>query len=230
MVINKDVNIPKLYEEIVVVYPELEYINRAGNEYTFVGISDESVLTQIVSDHDSVEVYFRLDGTTDDPTEINYDIRGYHKEKIFQYGELREVNYYENFNGGSFSNIVVKEQRSYTRDPIHNLAQYRTATHSWYYNNDEIGAEKVTVKYYDSQSSLEEAYQRRQNVINQTKTYTLGALGRTYSFDFLTSVKDEMDLFKEGYIEPLPIAVQNSTKVYLTQQIKDDIVENLRLS
>jgi hypothetical protein len=229
MIITKNINIPKLQNEISVSYPEIQYITRVGDEYHFEGIVDENVLTSIIDAHDPSDVYFRITGDDEDPSDIDYSIRGYHKEKIFNFGELNVVNYYENYNGSTFSDIVVKEERYYHRDVTNNLVEYRSMTHSFYYNNDQIGIQKNTIKYYTLEESIQESRTKRDNIINQTKAYVLVELGRMISFDLLSSIKSEMELFLDGYTTPLVDAIQNSTKPYLTQTIKDNIEEKLRL-
>ena len=48
-----------------------------------------------------------------------------------------------------------------------------------------------------------------------------------YSFDMLTSVRTQMDYFIQGYTQPLRDAVSASTKTFLTEEIKQSIIEQL---
>ncbi len=174
---------------------------------------------------------FKLTNSNQDPTNIDYDVYGLHKKLTIIFGELRVVEYYRNYNPTTrvYSDLVVKEFRDYFRD-INGLVQYRNQLSEWYLNDGTIGATKSTVKYYSLTQSIQEGLERRGNIISQTKAFTLASIGQLYSFDLLTSVKNELLLFIDGYTQPLRDGINNSTKPYLNQTIKDGIIENLRLS
>jgi hypothetical protein len=122
----------------------------------------------------------------------------------------------------------LEEFREYKRD-ADGLVQNRNLTIKWFLTDDTVGGIKNTIKYYSPQESIDEGISRRGNVISDTKSYTLEQIGRLYSFDLLSSVKLEIDLFMDGYTEPLRDAITNSTKTYLTTDIKNGIIEKLRL-
>ena len=88
--------------------------------------------------------------------------------------------------------------------------------------------------YTSSRDTLEESIQegidRRSNVIAKAKSYVLVQIGQSYSFDLLTSVKNEIQYFYDGHTQPLRDAINISSKPYLNQTIKDGIIESLRLN
>jgi hypothetical protein len=108
--------------------------------------------------------------------------------------------------------------------------QYRNQSSRWYLSDNSIGLIKNTVKYYTLEESIQEGIDRRTNIISKTKSYVLINIGQLYSFDLLTSVKNEISLFIDGYTQPLRDVMVNSTKPYLNQTIKNGIIENLRMS
>ena len=55
-------------------------------------------------------------------------------------------------------------------------------------------------------------------------------IGQSYSFDLLTSVKNEIQYFYDGHTQPLRDAINISSKPYLNQTIKDGIIESLILN
>lgn len=165
----------------------------------------------------------------EDPIIIDYDIMGFHKKRTIIFGELRKIEYYKSYDNGIYSDIVVDETRDYVRDD-NGLVQYRNLVSRWYLSDETVGNTKSSIKYYSLTESIQEGIERRSNVISLTKAYVLVNLGQLYSFDLLSSVKNEIQLFLDGYTQPLRDAITTSSKAYLNNNIKGEIIENLRLS
>lgn len=157
---------------------------------------------------------------------MDYDILGLHKERIISHeGFLTDIMYWKEYNGVTYSNLYVHEHRKYNVDSGTGLTVTRELTVEWYLTDDTIGyTRKYALKYYNQQESIDEGITRRNNVISKAKVYCINTLGLNYSFDLLNSVKTQLDLFIQGYTQPLRDAIASSTKPYLTQQNKDDIV------
>lgn len=165
----------------------------------------------------------------EDPIIIDYDIMGFHKKRTIIFGELRKIEYYKSYENDVYSDIVVDETRDYIRDD-NGLVQYRNLVSRWYLSDETVGKTKSSTKYYSLTESIQEGIERRSNVISLTKSYVLVNLGQLYSFDLLSSVKNEIQLFLDGYTQPLRDAITSSSKPYLNQNTKNGIIENLRLS
>ena len=213
--------------------------NISGDSYEFIFYTD---LTQqeiddidlVISNHVPNTNWedlkkFKINDSFEDPSNLDYDILGFHKKRTITFGELRLTQYYRNYDGVTHSDLIVEETRDYTRD-VNGLVQHRVQQSKWYLKNGSIGETKTTTKYYTLPEAIQEGLDRRGNIISQTKAYVLSQIGQLYSFDLLTSVKNEIQLFLDGYTQPLRDAITNSTKPYLNQTIKDGIIENLRLS
>ncbi len=166
----------------------------------------------------------------EDPTIIDYDIMGFHKKRTIVFGELIKVEYYESYDGNNYSNLIVEETREFTRDVNTGLVQHRTQSSKWYLTDNTVGLIKNTIKYYTLEESIQEGIDRRSNVIAKAKSYVLVKIGQSYSFDLLTSVKNEIQYFYDGHTQPLRDAINISSKPYLNQTIKDGIIESLRLN
>ena len=54
MIIDKEINIVKLYQEIKEVYPGIESIEVNGKDYTFTGLNGDEDLASIIDNHDHV--------------------------------------------------------------------------------------------------------------------------------------------------------------------------------
>lgn len=157
---------------------------------------------------------FKITGTDESPENINYDIFGFHKKRTIVTGELRLVQYYRNFDGANYSDLILEESRSYTRD-INGMVMYRNQNVKWYLHDDTIGVEKNSIKFYSPQESIDEGISRRGNIIANAKLYVLGHVGLANGQDFLASVTLEVSLFMNGFTQPLRDAVAATTKPYM---------------
>jgi len=167
---------------------------------------------------------FKISGEKTDPSDINYDILGYHKKRTIIKGELRQIDYYRDYiySSNTYSDLILTEYRDYTRDAI-GIVQYRDMNIYWYCEDNTTGTTKHTVKYYSSEETIQEGIDRRNNMIAFAKTTLLSELktvygepaNQSYAFDLLTSVKTQMDYFQQGYTQPLRDAVTASTKFYM---------------
>lgn len=172
---------------------------------------------------------YKITGEIEAPLDIDYNIFGLHKSKTFVTGELRLVEYFKEFDGTTYSNLVVKEERAYTRNAW-DLAEYRTQTSTWYLEDDTIGCTKVTTKYYNPQESMEEAEYRRTNLLSDAKLYTASVVGLPDALDFMKSVNTEISLYIQGEQDSLLVAIAASTKPYLDPTIKATLAAILTLT
>jgi hypothetical protein len=169
---------------------------------------------------------FKINGSYESPENINFDILGLHKELIIaSSGFLTDIKYWKNYDGITYSDLYVHEKREFVVDDNTGLAITRKMTISWYLTDNTIGYTRVyPLKYYDKVQSIQEGIVRRNNVIDKAKVYCIDTLGLAYGFDLQDSLKNEIYIFSQGNTQPLRTAVQNSTKPYLTQEIKDAII------
>lgn len=169
---------------------------------------------------------FKLHNSNESPENIDYDIFGLHKKRTIVKGELLCTEYYREYDGTNYSDLIVKEERAYNRDAL-GLVQTRVQTVTWYLYDGKVGCVKKTTKYYSPQESIEEGVSRRDNVISEAKIYCLGALGQAYAFDLLTGLKPYIAIYLDGYKQPLIDSVNASTKPYLTPAMKTIITSIL---
>lgn len=179
---------------------------------------------------------FKINNSIEDPSKIDYDILGLNKKRIIVKGELKQVEYYKNYihSSNTYSDLVVLETREYFRNEI-GIVQYRNMTCNWILNDNTTGLTKNFTKYYTQEEGIQEGIDRRSNMIAFAKTSLLEGLkviygeptNQMYSFDMLTSVRTQMDYFIQGYTQPLRDAVSASTKTFLTEEIKQSIIEQL---
>lgn len=163
--------------------------------------------------------------TTDyDLDNIDYDLKGLHKKRIFNLGELRVIEYYKNFdlNTQTYSDLVVKETRKYLRDTSTGLCYSRLISIYWYLTNNEIGYSIINrPKYYSFAESRAEIRERRNNLVSDAEAYVLYILSMNFtsqevmtkSVALLTAIKQVKDLYLEGVAEPIINLVSSTNNI-----------------
>jgi hypothetical protein len=169
-----------------------------------------------------------------DPLIVDYDILGFHKKRTIVKGELTSIEYYRNFDGVSYSDLLIRESRTYTRNEI-GIIIYRDVLIEWYLTDNSVGATKSWRKYYSPEEAINEGISRRKNMLALAKTVLLRELNllvgsptnQIYAFDLLTTLSVQIKYFEEGYTQPLRDAINSSTKPYLNSNIKAMLIEEL---
>lgn len=247
--INKAYNLEKLTQELSII-PEFINAYTLGNDLV-INLSNESTeitnsINGILNSHNGNIYPIKLTGRFDlnELMVIDYDILGLHKNRIITVGELREINYYRNYDQVTYTDLVIRETRRYIRNPATGLLIYRLLNVYWYNTNDEVAFFiENRIKHYSFQESIEEMQTRRRNIIAEAKKYLLYLLiqdsviefgeqtgkmiGFQKSLEFLASVKIQSDYYADGIGQPLEDAINNSTFTYMTQQIKDALLSIL---
>jgi hypothetical protein len=171
---------------------------------------------------------YKLTNSQENPVHIDYDVYGFHKQRNIVAGELILVNYYRNYDSISeiYSDLILKENREYFRD-VNGMVKHRIQKTEWIMADETVGLTNTTIKYYTQKEAIQEGIDRRTNIIDDAKVYCVNTLGLNYSFDLLNSVSTYINLFKEGYTQPLRDSISASTKGYLTIPMKESIIQIL---
>jgi len=152
---------------------------------------------------------------------IDYNIQGYHKKMTFDAnGDLILVEYYKNYDGTTYSKLVVRETRTYTRDVVFGLLTERDMVIEFFNNRGGVEYTKTTKKYYDAKKGYNGNKQARTNIIDTASMYLLSVVGLQDGKAFLRIVKSEISGYISGDSQPLLDAVANSTELYMTGVIK----------
>jgi hypothetical protein len=235
-----------LQDEIRVVLPgkNLSYINCNGTDVK-IGIDtldagEKIILDTAVQDHKDnyssnfIKTY-KLTGEYTINTELNINLFGLYREDIFNSrGELITKNYYKNYDGITYSDLIVKDEYVYTSDPNNDLVQYRDETLSWYLEDGTIGKTKVIKKYYDLVNAINEGIKRRGNLLDKAKAYGLVNIQGTHASGVPNSYYwfSTMDSVVVNYIngtvkQDIIDFIDNETETYVTQTIKDTMTDIL---
>jgi hypothetical protein len=239
-----------LYIEFVPLNYDIQQYIMNGNTYQLINDSiDETIkyykpivraeLYSLLPENiksDYINVQYKITDSIEVPSEINYDIYGFIKKKTIVSGELISVEYYRNYNSstGVYSDLIVKETKTYERDTLNIIISRRTKI-EWYLNDESVGFTKVVVKYYSPDEAITEGVERRKIMISFAKNTLLTELRKTYddltsqqyAYDLLISLSVEIKYFEDGYTQPIIDGINNSTKPYLTTELKRLIVSDL---
>jgi len=199
---------------------------------------EKTTLDTIISDRkaniDPVISVYKITGGFEDPTSLNINLFGLHKEELIDsFGLLATVNYYKNYDGTTYSDLVAKDEYVYNIN-VYDLVDHRTETLTWYLEDDTVGKTKTIEKYYDTIAGIDEGMKRRNNLIEKAKAYGMSSITGTHevtgdpvvpnSHWFFMQIAGAVDLYiqginKQGLIDD----IQGSGETYLTQTIKDTI-------
>lgn len=173
------------------------------------------------------KINFKINGEINDPSNINFDILGFHKKRTFIHGELILVEYFRNYDGVTYSNKILEENRDYVKDDTTKVVISRNTTINYLLEDDEIGLTKSWITYYSGQEGIQEGINRRNNIINDSKSYLLETIGEENSFDFLLEVKNQLEYYINGYQIPLINIINSTIKPYITQDIKNVLINKI---
>jgi hypothetical protein len=179
--------------------------------------AEELAIDNAVDNHVAVPTpIYRLTDNTEDPSELDYDIRGLHKKRTLKDGFLIKCEYFRTSDGTTYSGLAVEENRVYTVTPGTDLVSSRAMTIDWYRDDGSIGSTKKTVKYYSFVEQIAEGKTRRNNVVEYASLYLISKVGIPNAQDFLRTVAALMSLYVAGSRQELVAAVQGATQGYMT--------------
>lgn len=175
-----------------------------------------------------------------DPKIVDYDILGYHKERVFVSGELTQVNYYRFCDEITriFSDKVIEENRTYLRNTI-GIPYKRFLTIKWLREDGTIGVIiENRPKFYSLIDSLQETESRRENSILEVKEYLFGYLLQANNFDENNTLLQSAEIlsaiganniltYVKGEGNSLNTAIQNLNLAYVSEQLKTNILNIL---
>ena len=155
-------------------------------------------------------------------------------------GDVTQLQMYQGYDPGTdtYTNLVVQEDRVYTRDASGLLTQRDTTT-TWYFTDETPGTTKDHVKYYDALKGYEGNKRSRNNLINNASMYLFASLtandpvnGDQQAKDFLVlaSQDENVGVYIGGNIAPLVDFITNTTEAYITPTIRATLITILNVT
>lgn len=179
----------------------------------------------------SITPKFKINNSYESPLDLNYDLLGLHKYEYIEMvdplhkGEMTKVEYYKTLAGdpnniANYSNLILTEHRSYTRDGATALLIYRDQTIEWYLEDGTIGETKKKRKFYQLKDSIEEGQTRRDNIITFAKLYLLQQIGLANGQFLLAEITPYITTYLQGNHQPLLDALAVSPDAFWTPTIR----------
>lgn len=169
---------------------------------------------------------FKLTGLSVLPVDLDFNLFGLHKEEIINNkGSLVQVNYWKNFDGVSYSDLIVQDNYEYVINSS-DLVVSRVETINWYYEDGLVGCTKSILKYYNLSDAINEGIRRRGTIINKAKVYGLIYIsgmhvsGMPNSYYFLLLCLNEINLYLNGVKAPLVAFIDSITESYITEEVR----------
>jgi len=99
-----------------------------------------------------------------------------HRKSVLIKGECVSEEYYENYDGTTYSGLMVKEDSAYARDSL-GFPVSKAVTVTWYLNNgDAHPSTKTWTKYYSNLEKIQEGKIRRGNLVSALQMPTIGLI------------------------------------------------------
>ncbi len=235
-----------IINEIRIALPgkTLNSVNMLGSDVKIqitptLNAGEKTTLDTVVQDHKdnsntNIIYPYKLTNNYEIDTEKNINYFGLHrKDTIDSLGLLVTKEYYKNYDGTTYSDLVIKDEYVYTLN-VNDLVDFRTETITWYLTDDSVGTTKVFDKYYNLTKGIKEGMVRRTNLIDKAKAYGMGTITGTHASGLPNSYVwfSTMNIVVVDYIngtlkQDIIDFIDNETETYITQTIKDIMTDIL---
>lgn len=137
--------------------------------------------------------------------DVDYNLMWLKKERIFNKGELEQVNYWAEYDVSTktYSDLVIKEEITYNRD-IGWYIQDRDKVISWMGDDESIVDTKITKKFYTPVEAAKAGEKKRANIISEVKVNVIGMIAATEAITVA-----EAEVLGMAFVEPLEIYMGN---------------------
>ena len=165
---------------------------------------------------------------------VDYRLEGYHKKAtISPMGDVVLLEFYSSYDeeANTYSDLKVRETRTYTRDQSTGLVTKREMLVEWLSSNESVIASKTITKYYSASEGYLRNQKSRINLIDQASLLLFATLmqeygpeqGESNSLELLSDLASDIVIYSRGNRQPLITSVQGSTRAYMSQSLKDSL-------
>jgi hypothetical protein len=99
-----------------------------------------------------------------------------HEKVTMVKGEVQKKEHYANFDGTTYSDLIVVEDIVYNRNAL-GFAVSRTTTRKWICEDQSVHPDtKISLKYYSANDQIEEGITRRGNLIKSIQQPVMGLI------------------------------------------------------
>jgi len=161
----------------------------------------------MLNSHDPYEVPLDVDYVSGLKTKL-------HRKSVLVKGEIRSEEFYESFSNTVFSNLIVKEVTSFTRDAL-GFPLYKDVEVTWYCEDGTAHPKKKTWRsYYNQLEQIKEGKVRRGNLVANLQIPCIGliSIAMTGSPSPTSAVILEGRRFLADYSKEFTVYIEDSNK------------------
>lgn len=170
---------------------------------------------------------------------IDFSIMGFHKDYTYVKGQLKAIGYFRNYNPYTkvFSDLVVKEERTYLNDVSSGVSFMRLLTVTWFLDDETIGYQiNNREKFYTETDALTNLRIRRRNITTSAEALVAKIIISYYGpvegmikiEDYVQVTKDLVESYVAGKWQPLEDFLINNTDAWLTEEYRAMLLEEIR--
>lgn len=163
----------------------------------------------------------------------NYRLKGYKTKNVYDTnGDLVAVEYYKNYDPATqtYSNLKVKEIRTIERDVNFGIPFQETVDIEWYKSDGTKIAEKQIQKVKDINEGQDMNQRARTNLTTKAQGYLIQTVGLENTKELGVDIAVERAAYISGATQALIDAVNNSTRTYMTPEVKATVVAILNVT
>ena len=164
----------------------------------------------------------------------DYRLNGYHKEKIYDdKGDVVQVNFYKNYNPvtETYTQLKVRENRTVERDATTGVPNKVTVDIEWFKSDETtVIAGKQLEKYINGFDGQQMNQNARVNLVTKAQGYLLQSVGLENTKELGEDVGIERSAYISGTTQSLIDAVNNSTRPYMTAEVKATVTAILNVT
>lgn len=158
----------------------------------------------------------------------DYRLKGYHKEKVYDAkGDVIQVNFYKNYDPvtETYTQLKVRENRTVERDVTTGVPNKVTVDIEWFKSDGTtVTAGKQLEKYINGFDGQQMNQNARLNLTTKAQGYLLQTIGLDNTKELGTDVALERAAYISGTTQGLLDAVNNSTRPYMTPEVKATVI------
>ena len=163
----------------------------------------------------------------------DYRIQGYMKKNVYgTNGDLITVEYYGQYDSQTqtYSNLIVKEIKTIERDINFGIPFQENIEIVWYKSDGSVIAQKNILKVIDINDGQKINQNSRTNLTTKAQGYLIQTVGLANTKELGVDISSERSAYISGATQALIDAVNNSSRTYMTAEVKASVVAILNVT
>lgn len=158
------------------------------------------------------------------PEQVRIDDIGLFRKLTYSKGILTRIEYYTDFDGENYSNIIAITSLTQTFNGVVYTSQ--TKTTQYFDDSDSIDYTTAFTTTFVDEEYFDFAIQKRNNMLTDAKLIALNSLGAVNFNDLISALPLQITSYLNGPYQPIvdELNALVGVKVYLTQELADAMI------